>query len=63
MLIKTGIDRLDELLKGGVPFRSNVLIYANPFIGKDILMKKIAMAGLENNEGVIFVLTDTSLVN
>ena len=60
MLIKTGIDRLDELLKGGVPFRSNVLIYANPFIGKDILMKKIATAGLENNEGVIFVLTDKS---
>ena len=60
MLIKTGIDRLDELLKGGIPFRSNVLVYANPFIGKDILLKKVAAAGLEAGEGIIFVLTDKS---
>jgi len=28
MLAKTGIDRLDELLKGGIPLKSNVLVYA-----------------------------------
>jgi len=60
MLVKTGIDRLDELLKGGIPFRSNVLVYANPFIGKDILLTRFALAGIENNEGIIFVLTDKS---
>ena len=60
MLVKTGIDRLDELLKGGIPTKSNVLIYANPFIGKDILLKRFAAAGLQNGDGVIFVLTDKS---
>ncbi|KAA0010951.1 MAG: hypothetical protein FE041_04775 [Thermoplasmata archaeon] len=60
MLAKTGIDRLDELLKGGIPLKSNVLVYAPPFIGKEIILKRFALSGLENGENVIFVLTDTS---
>ncbi len=60
MLAKTGIDRLDELLKGGIPLKSNVLIYAPPFIGKEIILKRFALSGLENGERIIFVLTDTS---
>ena len=60
MLVKTGIDRLDELLKGGIPFRSNVLVYATPFIGKEILLTRFAAAGLEERDGIIFVLTDKS---
>ena len=60
MIVRTGIDRLDELLKGGIPFKSNVLVYANPFIGKDILLKRFAAAGLADGDGIIFVLTDRS---
>ncbi len=60
MLAKTGIDRLDELLKGGIPVRSNVLVYAPPFIGKEIILKRFAISGLQEGERVIFVLTDKS---
>ncbi|MEM2934849.1 MAG: RAD55 family ATPase [Candidatus Thermoplasmatota archaeon] len=60
MLASTGIDRLDELLKGGIPLKTNVLVYAPPFIGKEIILKRFALSGLKNNEGVIFVLTDNS---
>ena len=63
MLAKTGIDRLDELLKGGIPLRSNVLVYAPPFIGKEIILKRFALAGLKEGEKVIFVLTDKSFVD
>ncbi|RLF44438.1 MAG: hypothetical protein DRN29_08435 [Thermoplasmata archaeon] len=62
MLAKTGIDRLDELLKGGVPYGENVLVYAPPFIGRDIIIKRFALSGLTEGEPVIFVLTDKSFI-
>jgi len=60
MLAKTGIDRLDELLKGGIPLKSNVLVYAPPFIGKEIILKRFALSGLQEGDSIIFVLTDKS---
>jgi len=60
MLAKTGIERLDELLKGGIPQKSNVLVYSPPFIGKEIILKRFALSGLQEGENVIFVLTDKS---
>lgn len=60
MLAKVGIERLDELLKGGIPLKSNVLVYAPPFIGKEIILKRFALAGLYENDRIIFVLTDKS---
>lgn len=60
MLAKTGIDRIDELLKGGIPVKSNVLVYATPFIGKEIILKRFAISGLSEGDTVIFVLTDKS---
>ena len=60
MLAKTGIVRLDELLKGGIPLKSNVLVYAPPFIGKDIILKRFALSGIHEGDDVIFVLTDKS---
>lgn len=60
MLAKTGIDRLDELMKGGVPQGVNVLAYAPPFIGRDTIIKRFAFSGLEGGEPVIFILTDKS---
>jgi len=62
MLIETGIDRLDELLKGGLPPVTNTLLYAAPFIGKDTIAKHYALAGLQAGEPVIFVLTDRSFL-
>ncbi len=63
MLAKTGIDRLDELLKGGIPVKSNVLVYAPPFIGREIILKRFALSGLEEGDDVIFVLTDKSFAD
>ncbi len=63
MLAKTGIDRLDELLKGGIPIKSNVLVYAPPFIGKEIILKRFALSGLQEGEKIIFVLTDKSFAD
>ena len=63
MLAKTGMDRLDELMKGGIPQKSNVVVYAPPFIGKEIILKRFAAAGLEEGERVIFVLTDKSFAD
>ncbi len=60
MLAKTGIVRLDELLKGGIPLKSNVLVYAPPFIGREIILKRFALSGLEEGDDIIFVLTDKS---
>jgi len=60
MLVRTGIDRLDELLKGGIPAVTNTLLYAPPFIGKDTILKHFVLSGLEEGEPVIFVLTDKS---
>jgi len=60
MLAKTGIDRLDELLKGAIPLKSNVLVYAPPFIGKEIILKRFALSGLEEGDNILFVLTDKS---
>ncbi|RLF47031.1 MAG: hypothetical protein DRN29_03635 [Thermoplasmata archaeon] len=60
MLAKTGIDRLDELLKGGIPLKSNVLIYSPPFIGREIILKRFALSGLQEGDTILFVLTDKS---
>ncbi len=60
MLAKTGIERLDELLKGGIPLKSNVLVYSPPFIGKEIILKRFALSGLQEGENVVFILTDKS---
>ncbi|MCD6447729.1 MAG: hypothetical protein J7L58_01615 [Thermoplasmata archaeon] len=63
MLAKTGIDRLDELLKGGIPVKSNVLVYAPPFIGREIILKRFALSGLEEGNDILFVLTDKSFAD
>ncbi|MEA2054134.1 MAG: RAD55 family ATPase [Candidatus Thermoplasmatota archaeon] len=60
MPVKTGIGRLDELLKGGVPTVTNTLLYSPPFIGRETILKRFVLSGLEEGEPVIFVLTDTS---
>jgi len=36
--VKSGIERLDDLLLGGMPFGSNVLYVGPPFIGKETAM-------------------------
>lgn len=58
--VKTGTSRLDDLLLGGVPFGSNVLIYGPPFTGKEVLVNSFLAEGLKKGIPAIWVITEKS---
>ena len=55
---KTGNARFDDLLLGGIPFGSNVLIHGPPFVGKEIMMAQFVAEGLKKGVPAIWVITD-----
>ena len=55
--VKSGIDRLDDLLLGGMPFGSNVLYVGPPFIGKETAMLLFLAEGLKKGVPAIIVTT------
>ncbi len=58
--VKTGTSRLDDLLLGGAPFGSNMLIYGPPFTGKEVLMNSFIAEGLKKGIPAIWVITEKS---
>ena len=58
--VKTGTTRLDDLLLGGIPFGSNVLVYGPPFTGKEVLMSVFIAEGLKKGIPAIWVMTEKS---
>ena len=56
--VKTGTSRLDDLLLGGVPFGTNVLIYGPPFTGKEVLVNAFVAEGLKMGVPAIWVVTE-----
>lgn len=56
--VKTGNDRLDDLLLGGIPFGSNILIHGPPFIGKEVMVNQFIAEGLKKGLPAIWVITD-----
>jgi len=56
--VKTGDRRLDDLLLGGIPFGTNVLIYGPPFTGKDITISAFVGEGLKKGVPCILIITD-----
>lgn len=56
--VPTGIEGLDEILGGGLPSQSNVLLYGDPMCGKKPLLMEYIYRGLESDIPGIFVLTD-----
>ena len=56
--VKTGNSRLDDLLLGGIPFGSNVLIHGPPFIGKEIMIAQFVAEGLKKGIPCLWVITD-----
>jgi|GEM_PF-356996 len=58
--IKTGTVRLDDLLLGGIPFGSNVLIYGPPFTGKEVLVSVFIAEGLKKGVPAVWILTEKS---
>jgi KaiC/GvpD/RAD55 family RecA-like ATPase len=57
---KTGNARLDDLLMGGVPFGSNVLCIGPAFIGKETLIDRFLLEGLQKGIPSLVVTTDIS---
>ena len=55
--VKTGMERLDDLLMGGVPFGSNVLFVGPPFIGKEVAMLLFIAEGLRKGVPAVIVTT------
>ena len=58
--IKTGTPRLDDLLLGGIPFGSNVLVYGPPFTGKEVLMSVFIAEGLKKGIPAVWIMTEKS---
>ena len=56
--VKTGSSRLDDLLLGGIPFGSNILIHGPPFIGKELMIDQFVAEGLKKGVPCIWVITD-----
>jgi len=56
--VKTGSARLDDLLLGGIPFGSNVLVHGPPFIGKEAMIGQFVADGLKKGVPCIWVITD-----
>ncbi|MCJ2533362.1 MAG: hypothetical protein LN411_05535 [Candidatus Thermoplasmatota archaeon] len=55
--VKTGIERLDDLLLGGMPFASNVMFVGPPFIGKETAMHLFVVEGLKKGVPAVIVTT------
>jgi KaiC/GvpD/RAD55 family RecA-like ATPase len=55
---RTGVRRLDDLLFGGVPLGSQLLVNGPAHTGKDVLARAFMTEGLRNGAGAIWVLTD-----
>jgi KaiC/GvpD/RAD55 family RecA-like ATPase len=55
--VKTGIERLDDLLMGGMPFGSQVLYVGPPFIGKEVAMLTFIAEGLKKGIPAVIVTT------
>ncbi len=59
--VKTGTPRLDDLLNGGMPIGSQVVVYGPAFIGKEIAMDVMAANSISNGIPVVWVTTDKTI--
>ena len=59
--VKTGTRRLDDLLYGGIPIGSNVLVYGPPYSKKEVLIYTFMAEGLRKGIPVIWILTDKTV--
>ncbi len=59
--VRTGTRRLDDLLYGGFPIGSNILIYGPAYTGKEILIYSFLAEGLRKGIPSIVILVDKTL--
>lgn len=60
---KTGNARLDDLLMGGIMFGSNILAIGPAFIGKETLLNKFLVEGMQKGIPAIVITTDLSPID
>lgn len=60
-LVSTGIDKLDDLLVGGLRTSRNVLLYGPPFSGKDVLSYNFIARSIEESVPVVVISTDRDI--
>jgi KaiC/GvpD/RAD55 family RecA-like ATPase len=58
MQVKTGLNKLDSLLKGGLPEKSSILLIGPPKSGKTIFGIQYLFQGLTNDEYGIYIVTN-----
>jgi KaiC/GvpD/RAD55 family RecA-like ATPase len=56
--LRTGVRRLDDLLFGGLPPGSQVLLNGPAHTGKDILARLFVVEALKTGQGALWVITD-----
>ncbi len=59
--VRTGTRRLDDLLYGGFPIGSNILIYGPPYSKKEVLIYSFMAEGLKKGVPVVWILTDKTV--
>ena len=59
--VKSGTSRLDDLLLGGIPAGSQVIIFGPSFVGKEVAMNSFAAEGLKKGVPLIWVTTDKTI--
>jgi len=59
--VKTGIRQLDNLLMGGLPLGSQVMIYGPPFIGKEVAVNQFAAEAVKKGVPLIWITTDRTV--
>lgn len=63
MTVGTGIDRLDDLLGGGLPDGSATLVLGSDDTGVDVMSRLFVLEGARQGEAAIVVLTDDTAVD
>ncbi len=59
--VKTGTRRLDDLLYGGFPIGSNIIVYGPAYSGKEVLIYSFIAEGLKKGVPSIILLLDKTL--
>ena len=60
MKLPTGVKRLDDQLKGGLPERSTTLLFGPPFVGREVLLRQYLTTSLRAGVPAVAVLTDST---